>query len=317
VSATQPRAKVKPSIGKRLRSLARIVGLKRVLKGVARRLGFDLVRRHFYSPVPDFDNIPAQYWERRSSLGGLDFDPSSQLAFIERELGPYLPEFTPPQLLATGETGFYLDNGTYGPVDAEVLYCMVRHGPPKRVIEIGSGFSSLVIGAALEANRAGGSPASYEIIDPYPASASYEMGGEEALRRVAELRKVSILDVPVEEFAALGANDILFVDATHTVKVGSDVNRVVLDILPQLTPGVRVHFHDVFLPREYPREWVEKEEWYWAEQYLLQAFLAFNDSFEILVCANTLSRDHAGELAKLIPSSTSGKPPLALWIRRT
>ncbi len=303
------------SLGKRMRGVARVAGLRRALKTSTRWLGFDLVKRHFYSPVPDFDNIPDGYWERRSELGGLDFDTGRQLEFIERELVPHLADFNPPRDRGP-EAGFYLDNGTYGPVDAEVLYAMVRGGKPKRVIEIGSGFSSLVIGAALGANRAEGAEAEYEIIDPYPGSASHDMGGEKALREVADLRVESVLDVPVEHFKSLGAGDILFVDATHTVKVGSDVNRVVLDVLPELNPGVSIHFHDVFLPREYPRRWVETEEWYWAEQYLLQAFLAFNDSFEILLAANTLSRDHSERLAELIPSSVSGAPPLALWIRR-
>jgi hypothetical protein len=185
------------------------------------------------------------------------------------------------------------------------------------VIEVGSGFSSLVIGEALTRNRAEGFECSYEIIDPFPGSASHEMGGEEALRRVADLRLESVTDVPVEHFTELGENDILFVDATHTVKVGGDVTRVVLDVVPRLAPGVCVHFHDVFLPWHYPRRWVTEEEWYWAEQYLLQAFLAFNDSFEVLAAANVLKRDHGEELARLIPSSRSGAPPLALWIRRT
>jgi predicted O-methyltransferase YrrM len=306
----------KPSLGKRMRGAARVVGIRRVLKAAVGALGFDLVKRHFYSPVPDFAGLDDAYWERESELTGLDFDLDAQLGFIERDLAPHIAEFQPPRD-PQPEPGFYLDNGTYGPVDADLLYGIVRHNKPKRVIEIGSGFSSLVIGEALEKNRAEGAEGRYEIIDPYPASASYEMGGEEALRRVSDLRVESILDVPAAEFDAMEAGDVLFVDATHTVKVGSDVNRMILDVVPRLAPGVTVHFHDVFLPREYPRDWVEGSEWYWAEQYLLQAFLAFNDSFEILAAANALSRDRPEKLKELIPSSGSGDPPLAMWIRRT
>jgi hypothetical protein len=303
------------TISKRLRGAARVSGLRTALKTVMRWLGFDLVKRHFYSPVPDFENISDDFWTRRSPLTGVGFDPDAQLRFLENELGPYIKELDSPRDQPDSD-GFYLDNGTYGPVDAESLYAMVRHNTPKQVIEIGSGFSSLVIGKALAANREAGSPGAYEIIDPYPGSASYEMGGAEALRRVSDLREESILDVPVEHFRELQSGDLLFVDATHTVKVGSDVNRVVLDILPELAEGVCVHFHDVFLPYEYPREWVERSEWYWAEQYLLQAFLAFNDSFEVLFAANMLHRERREELQRIVPSSVSGAPPLAMWIRR-
>ena len=314
-TAVPQRATIKQSLPKRLRGLATTVGVRGVLKRLLRWAGFDLVKRHFYSPVPDLANLPDAFWSRRSRLGGVTFDAEAQLRWIEDELAPHIAEFDPPRHQLPGETGFYLDNGTYGPVDAELLYGLIRHSNPRRVVEIGSGFSSLVIGAALEANRGGGAESSYEIIDPWPGSASYDMGGEEALRRVGDVRKVSVTDLSVDEFRTLGENDILFVDATHTVKIGGDVNRIVLDILPTLAPGVLVHFHDVFLPWEYPREWVERKEWYWAEQYLLQAFLAFNDSFEVLLAAHFLAREHNDRLARSIPSAP-GSFPLALWARR-
>jgi predicted O-methyltransferase YrrM len=315
-TAVPQRATTRPSLPKRLRGFATRVGVRGVLKRLMRWAGFDLVKRHFYSPVPDLANLPDAFWSRRSRLGGVTLDADAQLGWIEGELAAHIAEFDPPRHQLPGQTGFYLDNGTYGPVDAELLYGLVRHGNPRRVVEIGSGFSSLVIGAALEANRRAGAQPSYEIVDPWPGSASYEMGGEAALRRIADLRKVSVTELPVDEFRALGANDILFVDATHTVKIGGDVNRIVLDILPALAPGVLVHFHDVFLPWEYPREWVERKEWYWAEQYLLQAFLAFNDSFEVLLAAHFLAREHNDRLARSIPSAP-GSFPLALWARRT
>ncbi len=303
-------------MSKRMRGVARRMGLRRTLKVGARALGFDLVKRHFYSPVPDFAGLSDGFWERRSSLTGVRFEPDAQLRFVEERLAPYVAEFTPPLHYDPSRRGFYLNNGTYGPVDAELLYAIVRSYAPSRVVEIGSGFSSLVIGAALEVNARVGERADYEIIDPWPGSASYDMGGADAMRRYAHLRQTSITEVPLEYFETLQAGDILFVDATHTVKVGGDVNRIVLDVVPRLAPGVLVHFHDVFLPWEYPREWVERKEWYWAEQYLLQSFLAFNDSFEIRIAAHFLARDHNDRLAASIPSAP-GAEPLALWIERT
>jgi predicted O-methyltransferase YrrM len=311
---TPARRVVPPTPAKRLRGLARGVGARRVLKGTVRRLGFDLVNRHFYSPVPDLNALTDAFWRRRSLLGGLTFDAEQQLGFIEGELGPHLSEFRPPRD-PTEASRFFLDNGTYGAVDAELLYAVIRQSRPGRLIEIGSGFSSLVIGEAIDANRAQGTDAHYEIIDPWPGSASYDMGGADALRRIGELHLTSVLDVPLERFEALQANDVLFVDTTHTVKVGGDVNRIVLDILPRLAPGVIVHFHDIFLPWEYPREWVEQQEWYWAEQYLVQAFLAFNSAFEVQVAAHWLWRSARDRLEKSIPTAARAFP-LALWLRR-
>jgi hypothetical protein len=315
-TAAPARATTKPSLGKRFRELATRVGLRQLLKRLMRRLGFDLVKRHFYSPVPDLSSLTDDFWSRRSRLGGVTFDAEAQLGWLEDRLAPHLADFSPPRHQLPGQRGFYLDNGTYGPVDAELLYGLLRECNPGRVVEIGSGFSSLVIGEALEANRRAGAQPVYEIIDPWPGSASYDMGGEDALRRVADLRKLSVTELALDEFRSLRENDVLFVDATHTVKVGGDVNRIVLDILPVLAPGVFVHFHDVFLPWEYPREWVEVKEWYWAEQYLLQGFLAFNDSFEVVLAAHFLAREHNERLARSIRSAP-GAEPLALWIRRT
>ena len=279
-------------------------------------MGFDLVKRHFYSPVPDVESLPEDFWSRRSAMGGIRIDPEMQLRFLQEELAPFVAEFSPPRS-PTGAPGFYLDNGTYGPIDAEVLYALIRMHNPSRVIEVGSGFSSLVIGQALAANQSAGKQADYEIIDPFPASASHEMGGVEALGRLARLTERDVTEIPIDVYKELESGDILFIDGTHTVKTGSDVNRMVLDILPELSPGVLVHFHDIFLPYEYPREWIEGEEYYWAEQYLLQAFLEFNTAFEVTFAAQLLARDFGERVAMTIPSATPDASPAAFWLRRT
>ncbi len=115
----------------------------------------------------------------------------------------------------------------------------------------------------------------------------------------------------------MAPGDILFVDTTHTVKIGSDVNFIVLDVLPRLAPGVIVHFHDIFLPFEYPRRWFETDGYLWAEQYLLQAFLAFNTAFEVLVPAQALARDQAERLRRVVPRMDPAASPGAFWLQRT
>jgi hypothetical protein len=118
-------------------------------------------------------------------------------------------------------------------------------------------------------------------------------------------------------FDALRADDVLFVDSTHTVKLGSDVNFVILEVLPRLHAGVLVHFHDIFLPWEYPRSWFTEMQYFWAEQYLLQAFLAFNAEFEVMIPGQAVAREYPERLCRVIPSFAEGASPGSMWLRRT
>jgi len=284
---------------------------RRLVEPVANRLGFDLLEKHYYSPVPDVASITPAVWDDPSALAGLEFDSRSQLEFLERELAPYLGEFAPPRA-SSGKPGeFYLDNKTYESVDAETLYAMIRRHAPARVVELGSGSSSLVIAEAVSRNARDSKHCEYQVFDPFPDPTL-----EDALGRVATTARLKATEVPLSTFEALDDDDVLFVDTTHTVKTGSDVNYIVLDVLPLLLPGVLVHFHDIFLPWEYPRRWVEGKR-YWAEQYLLQAFLAFNTDFEVLFGAQAMARAFPAELGRLIPTFGPGVSPGALWIRRS
>ena len=276
------------------------------LWGLVRRIGqplhMDIVPRNYYSPIPDIAALPESVWSEPSSMSGLDWDLDAQLEFARRELADEIRGWTPPE-------GFDLDNPTYGSVDAEILYGMIRSRRPALVMELGSGQSSLIAAQAARRNRQEGSPCTHEVFDPFPWLAGLADAD-------IEVREISVTDIPLAEFGRLGSGDILFVDTTHTVKVGGDVNRLILDVLPTLAPGVVVHFHDIFLPWEYPREWVVDHHFYWAEQHLLQAFLAFNDRFQILLSAHALWHHRREELSQLIPSCNPAHRPAAFWIRR-
>lgn len=273
---------------------------------------FDVVPRDFYSPVPDLAALPDDIFDRRSALGGIALNLDGAIAFAEAELAPFVAELDVPAHGPRPPGTFYLRNANYESVDAELLYAMVRWTKPRRVIELGSGFTTLLIGMAVERNAAEGIVTEHVAYDPYPREAI--LGGTPHAERV--LRPVSATDVPLETFRALRAGDVLFVDTTHTVKLGSDVNFIILDVLPVLAPGVIVHFHDIFLPWEYPRVWFEEMGYLWAEQYLLQAFLAYNSAFEVLLPAQALAREHPQRLAGIVPSFGPGCSPGAFWIRR-
>jgi hypothetical protein len=298
------------SSGKGLRDRARGAGVTKAMRAVAGRLGYDLIRRHYYSPIPDLEALPEDIWTRRGEMPGVRFDIPGSLEFVRKELAEYVAEYAPPRQPTGDPRDFFLDNGLYESVDTELLYAIVRRFQPPRVMELGSGMSTLVIADARERNgqadRGG-----HVVYDPFMRE---DLGP--AIHRIAEPRLVSATDIPIEDFEQLQAGDLLFVDTTHTVKVGGEVNRIVLEVLPVLAPGVLIHVHDIYLPFEYPREFAVERNFFWAEQYLLQAFLAFNDQFDVMVGANALARLYPAETAELFPSATPGIHPGAFWLRR-
>lgn len=275
----------------------------KALRAGAGRVGLQVVPKNYYSPIPDLEALPADVFDRRSELRGIHFDLDEQVAWIEQNLVAAMREFAPPDEL--------VDNASYGRVGADLLHGVVRGLKPRRIVELGSGYSTLIMAAAAERNRAEGVETELRTFDPYPSVARAGLPG------LAALDAVRAQDVPLDVFMGLEAGDVLFVDTTHTVKLDSDVNRIVLDVLPALAPGVLVHVHDIFLPYEYPRQWPEESGFHWAEQYLLQAFLAGNDGFEVLAATFALCRDRPDAMARLAPTWRPGAEASAFWIRAT
>jgi predicted O-methyltransferase YrrM len=280
------------------------------LHRLAERAGLHLVRASYDSPIPLTRALPPETFERESPMLAIDWRVDEQLRFFEEDLGPHLREFRPESSPGAPIGTFRLDNETYDRVDAELLYATVRHLKPRRFVELGSGYSTLVAWEALLANSAEGDEADLTILDPHPSphvSARPELA--------ARLSPVSAQELPEQVVARLEASDILFVDTSHTVKTGGDVNRIVLELLPQLAPGVVVHFHDVFLPGDYSRGHLANAH-YWTEQYLIQAFLMYNHEWEVLASGQTLVRRAPELVGSLIPSYRAGVSPGAIWLRR-
>lgn len=267
--------------------------------------GFHLTPVHFYSPIPDTRAMPSSIWERESDLLGVDLNVDSQLELVRDVFPRYRSEYARIPIEPTGSEGdFYLSNTIFGGMDALSLYCMIRHFQPRLVVEVGSGMSSRLIAQAAQRNG----HTELVSIDPYPDSvvrAGLPGRTSLALKRVEE--------VDLDVFARLGSNDVLFIDSSHVVRCGGDVNYLFLEVIPRLAPGVIVHVHDVFLPREYPEEWVKEELRFWSEQYLLQAFLAFNAEFEVLLSVNRLSHRHWHDLTETFPNAQGGG---SFWMRR-
>lgn len=295
---------------------AKLARMRRAAEDLAQRAlkpaGYQLSRRHFYSPIPVVEELPASLWSGPSEMPGVDLRVDEALALLSGPLAPYLAEFQPPAH-PTGQGAFWLQNSSYESVDAETLYALVRQLKPARVYELGSGASTHVIHLAAVANAGDGRPVEHTVFDPFPYQAS-PMGPVPDVTT----HPIRAEDLDPARFAALQSGDVLFVDTTHTVRTGGDVTHIFLEIVPRLAPGVVVHVHDVFLPYEYPREWVVDHRRAWAEQYLLQAFLAFNRDFEVLLPNHALARAAPEALRRAIPSfDPRTVHPGGFWIRRS
>jgi hypothetical protein len=267
---------------------------------------------HFYSPIPDFaalEHDAARLFPDPPprALPGIDLREAEQRCLIERLAAfyaeiPFLPEPQPGLRYA-------FENGAFSYADAIFLYLQLRDLRPRRIIEIGSGHSSCAI--LDTADRFLDDQAAITFIEPYPdlLRTLLRPGDEE---RVTIL-PVPLQSVPLDTFASLETNDILFVDSTHVGKIGSDVLHLFNVIIPALRPGVRIHFHDVFYPFEYPQYWFAEGR-AWNEAYFIRAFLQFNKRFQIELWNHLLLTFHPDFFAKHMPLCLRN-PGASLWIR--
>jgi hypothetical protein len=279
--------------------------------------GFLPMQVHFYSPVPDLDDLRIhRVWEKQSELAGIDFRAERQIQLL-RKLGKNAGnECNWPAIPTEDPYAFYSENNSFSFGCAASLYSIIRSFKPRRIIEVGSGYSSLVISSAITRNGSESEPCEYRIVDPYP-SPKIEKGLPGLTRLIKE--RVELQDPAF--FDPLAENDILFIDSGHTVRTGGDVNFLYLDILPRLAPGVMVHIHDIPMPYEYPEKYFTNPSFrmFWTESYLLQAFLCFNNQFEIMLAMDYIMTKKLDEFRKAFPhydpevhKAVSG----SFWIRR-
>jgi hypothetical protein len=263
---------------------------------------------HFYSPIPDWASVVRE-GAVPDSCPGIDLNDAGQLELLAalaqfHDQHPFDDEPRPG-------VRYFLRNKFFPPADGIVLYCMLRHLLPARLIEVGSGFSSALILDTV------GEQTQLTFIEPHP----------ERLRSLLLAQdRPTILEAPLQQapsspFTDLEAGDILFVDSSHVSKRGSEVNLLLFEILPSLRSGVYVHFHDLFWPFEYPLVWAARK-WAWNEAYLVRAFLQYNTEFEIALFPSYLEHAHGQALANHLPLTSTRHPysptlgPSSLWLRR-
>lgn len=263
------------------------------------RFGIQVVPNHFYSPVPDTRDLARRrdLWDTDSDLAGMDLNAPGQMEFLETVIPRWRHECGFPLEKTTTPYEYYIKNGAYGLLSAAVLHCMIRHHRPRTIIEVGSGNSTYVSARACLMNQAEGRATRLLSIEPYPG---------ETLKRgfpgLSQLITLGAQEVPLETYRDLREGDLLFIDSSHVVRMGNDVLFLYLEILPKLEKGVMVHIHDIFFPRQYPEDWILNRRWFWTEQYLLQSFLMFNRSFEVLWCGSYMHAKHLERLRAALPS---------------
>lgn len=285
----------KETLTRMLRTLRESELVSRALVGSFRalqRLGITVTPNHFYWPVPDVLDLEARKWPMDSAPVGFELNLVKQVILAGQLAAEYRSEL-PFSKQATTPGEYHYNNGLFEAIDADMAYCLVRHFKPARIVEVGGGFSTRILSAALRANRLTDDvEGELTTVEPFPSP---------GLERITKLISTRIQDVDLDLFLSLGQGDILFLDSSHVVSVGSDVVREYLEILPRLRPGVVVHVHDIFLPSDYPRDAVLSNFCFWSEQYLLQAFLTFNPHFEVLWSSSAMQQYHAEVLIENFP----------------
>lgn len=274
--------------------------LKRQLKKVfltihkiGLRIGVVILPRHYYVAVPDLNKLrrTRHLWAHRSELPGVATDLDRQVQCLQEICVPFESEYrgnTPFKEATASHFGL-----GFGYIEAQALYGVIRHFKPKAIVEVGSGVSTYCSLAAIARNEAD-TDESCEItcVEPHPSAWLKQ--------QKVNLIPTEVQEVPLQIFEQLSGRDLLFIDSSHTVKTGSDVNFLILEVLPRLKAGVLVHFHDIYLPYDYPRNAMDTI-FQWSETSLLHAFLIGNSGVEILFCLSQLHYDRKDALAKIFP----------------
>ena len=277
----------------------------RATKAVFLKFGVFPIVNHYYEPL--FDHRQVNPRKRESKL---DFNESSQLELLSKLT--FDSEFPAVIAAQQGEWRYAFNNGSFEDKDARAYYSLIRNNKPARILEVGSGYSTLVALCAIAKNKLENPAYICEMtcIEPY------EMPRLEKLPIKLIRKKIEDIDPTV--FSSLQENDILFIDSSHIIRPGGDVNYLFLSVLPFLPTGVWVHIHDVFLPEDYPVTWLKDEFRMWNEQYLLEALLTGNREFETILALNYLFVTHRDKLEATFPGSPSGpdKKPGSFWIKK-
>ena len=270
---------------------------------------------HFYSPIVNPKNLldkVGKIWPDNPVIKGIDFNDE----YHEKVLSEYFPKYisqykyVETQDEASSDSEYYSQNSQFGWLDSRTLFVLLNQWKPKKMIEVGSGFSSLLT-ANINHEYLNNSM-EFTCIEPYPR--------EFLKKKIPGLNNViveKVENVDKKVFTTLEAGDILFIDSSHVSKTGSDVNFLFFEIFPILKKGVKIYIHDIFLPLEYDKKWVLEDNRSWNEQYLLRALLMFSDTFKILFGCSYAQYKKPDLVSKALGlENTQGFGGVSIWIEK-
>jgi hypothetical protein len=266
---------------------------------------------HYHSPIPTVENIRARLHAQptRDALVGIDLRPAQQAELL-REFSAFYKELPFPKERTAG-VRYYFNQTVFCYADAIFLYSFLRRFQPRRIIEIGSGFSSAVTLDTID--RFFERRPDVTLVDPAADRLNHVLWPDDW--NGLTFLKQEVQQIPLSRFLSLEAGDLLFIDSSHVLKCGSDLQFLMFEVLPRLPVGVFVHFHDVFDGFEYPAEWL-LNGMYWNEDYVLRAFLTHNRAWEIVLFGEHMVRRHSDWMAEHMPLCLKN-PGGSLYIRRT
>jgi len=283
------------------------VSRMRFCKGALMRVGIFPILNHYYEPLFDAQGLNRPLDQDRD-LPGIDWNVSEQLKLLENfDFNEELKGILKPK---TDEVSFDFNNTAFTSGDAEYFYNLIRLKKPSRIFEIGSGNSTLMAVKAIKRNQEENSAykCDHICIEPYEMPWLEKTGVTVIRERVENMDKALFLE--------LSENDILFIDSSHMIRPQGDVLFEYLELLPILASGVIVHIHDIFSPRDYPKEWVVNEVKFWNEQYLLEAFLTCNQEWKIVGAINYLHHNYYAQLEAKCPFLTKEREPGSFYIQK-
>jgi len=263
---------------------------------------------HFYQPIPDTSKLDIDMFNKQLHFNGINFRLDEQLKLVEL-FSKFSDELNNiPKKPTKNKKQYYFENNFFGELDGIIYYSIIREFKPDLIMEVGSGFSTMIASQAASVNK----NTKIISIEPYPNNIL-----KSGLPNLEKIDQKFVQSIPLNEFKKLQKNDVLFIDSTHIAKIGSDVNYLLLHVIPELNPGVLIHIHDFFFPYEYPEDWILKRKLFWNEMYVVWAFLIGNSDYEILTSNYNLIKNHFSELKKSFPfMSTSTGGAGSLWMRK-
>lgn len=273
------------------------------------RLGFHFQRNDYYSSLNDCQFLDANrdLWADPFEPYDIDWNLRGQLE-VAREVSAFVHELVDIPFHPTGPpAAYHWNNDFWNNADALVQYGLIRSRRPKRVVEIGCGWSSLLLAKALTRNA---SPFAVFQVEPYPNPEIFKQLASDWKHYQCILQRA-----PLEIFDQLDVGDILFYDGSHCSKVASDVNWFFFRILPRLRSGVLIHLHDILFPCDYPEEWIFERGQTWNEQYVLQAFLMNNSKYRVVI-ANQYLFTHCKEELDRLYQGVQPSHGVSFWMQK-